>query len=134
MHGLSLPPRAAPAPSLHHCASLPSYFPARPRPARVNAEDWQPRLLEWKMIMIGKAGNGDAVVVRFEDEARCPVGFIRLDEFVSKNPQPEKAYFEIESSLERFFFRAAERLYLPCDSYACEEWDDFQRTLELRKS
>jgi hypothetical protein len=96
-------------------------------------EDCLRSFLKARFLPIGKAGNGDMLVVHFAKPQKCAVGFIRLSNFRQRAPEVKKDYFQLESSLERFLFRAAEGLYLPEDSYACAEWDDFTRELAPKK-
>ena len=89
--------------------------------------------LKHSLLPVGKAGNGDWLVIYFAEADRCPVGFVRLFDPQERMPDLSKDYFQLEASLERFLFRAAEGLYLPGDSYECAAWDSFTRELEPRK-
>jgi len=86
-----------------------------------------PIFLEFDLLNIGWAPNGDWLVIDFSKEA-CEPGFIP---FALWNPEatkledPRTSFQAISRSLDAFLYRAMEGLFLPFDSYAAENLNAF---------
>jgi len=94
---------------------------------KIPANDDYDQLLNYKMIPVGFAANGDILVIRFLDE-NCSVGLVSHDELREGESDPIEAYAEVTPSIDEYLWRAAESRYLPIDFYAASE------LVELRKS
>jgi|GEM_PF-2879346 len=84
-------------------------------------------LLKHKFLNAGFAPNGDWFVIDFSTET-CRPGFVTLCEWTPwlDEPTDPRRFFEpIARSFESFLYRVVERLYLPTDSYAAKEFNEF---------
>ena len=79
-----------------------------------------PSLIVANMFPIGYAGNGDPLVLCFNDE-RCAIGLVSHDQFWGEAADPKSAYAEVTASIDEFLWRAAEGRYLPVDYYVASE-------------
>ena len=83
-------------------------------------------LIQYRMIPVGHAINGDIVVLRFDDKD-CSIGLISHDEFWEERGDPNKSYAELAATIDEYLFRVTEKLYLPIDFYAAEEWEALKK-------
>ena len=87
------------------------------------------RLIPECLLAVGDALNGDLLVVQFSDE-RCPTGLLSHDRwFDEPAPPAAECFATVTESLEEYFFRVAEQMYLPTDYYAACEWRELRQEL-----
>ena len=80
--------------------------------------EWFDRLYSDRMLKIGSAKNGDAVVVRVLDD-RCEVGLINSAEFAGdEDLPPGHFYVGVCGGLDDLLFRLAEGKFLPVDYFS----------------
>lgn len=83
--------------------------------------------LKFRFLNIGNAINGDWLVIDFSTDA-CAPGFIPFALWNPYTPEPKdprELFQTITRSLDSFLYRAMEGRYIPLDSYAAQDFNEF---------
>lgn len=74
------------------------------------------------MVPIADGPNGDTMVIKFDDDA-AEIGFLCHEE-VHDSEKLADAYSQVTPTVEEFFLRVHDRLFLPADSYSAYGFGD----------
>lgn len=80
------------------------------------------RSVAQEMLPVAHGPNGDTMVIKFNDDA-AEVGFLCHEE-VDEAEKLADAYSQVTPTIEEFFLRVHDRLFLPADSYSAYGFGD----------
>ncbi len=91
-----------------------------------------PILLKFDLLGIGWAINGDWLVIDFSNESCEPglIPFALWNPLATNLENPRTLFQSISQSFDTFLYRAMEGHFLPSDSYAAENLNNFLKEYE----